>query len=181
MPLEFMREGSASDRRALWLVFPLSILLIAVVSWFTVLHTTAMVDGLSMYPTLHDRDYLLITQGYSRPVRGDVIAFSASAAPEDARNEVLKRVVAVPGDTVEVRSGEAIVNGAPERGSYSLQLSADDVSTDEITVPEGTLFVLGDNRPDSVDSRFFGPVPLDLVVGKAIAVFAPINRVRWID
>ncbi|MDZ4063963.1 MAG: signal peptidase I [Coriobacteriia bacterium] len=181
MSLEFMREGNASDRRAVWLVFPLSILLVAIISWFSVLHTTAVVDGKSMFPTLHDRDYLLITQGYSRPVRGDVIAFRASAASADARNEVVKRVVAVPGDTVEVRSGAAIINGLPERGSHSLELSAGDVSSKEITVPEGTLFVLGDNRPDSVDSRFFGPVPLDLVVGKAVAVFAPVNRIGWID
>lgn len=176
-----MREGNASDRRALWLTFPLATLFIALILWFTVLHTTATVDGRSMNPTLQDGEYLLISRGYSRPARGDVIAFRSSAAPEDARNEVLKRVIAVPGDTVEVRSGTAIVNGVPERGSYSLEISPDDVGSDEITVPDATLFVLGDNRPDSVDSRFFGPVPLELVVGKVVAVFAPINRVRWID
>lgn len=176
-----MREGNRSDRQAVWLIFPLTILLIGLVSWFTVLHTTAMVDGLSMYPTLHDRDYLLVTRGYSRPVRGDIIQFRESADQTDAKNQLVKRVIAVPGDTVEVRSGEAIVNGAPERGSHELQLAEGDVSTAEMTVPEGTVFVLGDNRPDSVDSRFFGPVPLSLVSGKAIAIFAPYNRIGTID
>ncbi len=119
---------------------------------------------------------------YRQPERGDVVVFKY---PEDPRRDFIKRCVAVAGDTVEIRSKQLYLNG--ERVEEPLVVHKDPRIFDDLptvpvssrirdnfgplTVPEGTIFCLGDNRDNSLDSRFWGPVPLDYVKGRAVLIY----------
>lgn len=134
------------------------------------------VDGPSMEPSLYTGERLLVDKVSYRlhpPQRGDIVVF---ANPTDPREDYIKRVVAVPGDQVELRLGKLYVNGQPISEGHVYQ---DGVSTyGPQLVPPGHVFVLGDNRPNSRDSRFFGPVPTRLIKGRALVIFWPPRRVE---
>jgi len=163
---------------AQWVMLPFVFMLIALVLVFYVFFTSAVVDGESMLPTLRNGDYLLVTHGDPTPKRGDIVVTKVveSAGPV----ELVKRVIAVPGDTIEIRQDVAYVNGKPEptRGQYVLPQYSVDVPP--FTVPVGSLYVMGDNRPISEDSRYLGPVPTVGLKGRAVFVFAPLNRIRFL-
>jgi signal peptidase I len=91
----------------------------------------------------------------------------------------IKRVVAVGGDTVAVRNGLAIVNGRTQPAPFAAACAGGDGCnmTQPITVPEGSVFLMGDNRGNSDDSRYWGPVPDDWVIGKAFATYWPPSRI----
>jgi signal peptidase I len=128
------------------------------------------VDGASMEPTLQTGEYVIINRlsyKFGSPQRGDIIVFHF---PRDPREEYIKRVIGLPGDEVEVKNGTVYVNGQALDESY-LKVKTDYVGTWRI--PEGQLFVLGDNRNNSSDSHDWGTVPMDYVVGKAILVYWP--------
>jgi signal peptidase I len=91
--------------------------------------------------------------------------------------EIVKRVVALPGDTVSVRGDYVTVNGAPEQFPHEIMASQEKIIRD-LTVPAGEIYVLGDNRPVSADSRFIGPQPLTAIHGRVVAVWWPVNRIR---
>ncbi|MHB9005189.1 MAG: signal peptidase I [Coriobacteriia bacterium] len=161
----------------------LPVLLVVFVGLFVglyVTHTTTRVHGPSMAPTLLPEDILLVTRGYDSPIRGDVVVVR-SLDPDDAGELLVKRVIGIPGDEVSVVDGRALVNGESERGPYTVYVSAGDINVSLLTVPPGAVYVLGDNRPVSSDSRIFGPQPLDTVVGRVISIIAPINRARRVD
>lgn len=170
-----LRETGRGERIARLLFWPLQLILVAVVLVAYVLYTPLRVDGDSMQPNLHDADRLLYTKSYEEPTRGDVVIV------EDGQGDLLKRVVAIGGDTVEIRDDIAFVNGVPEQNARIVLARGSGVTLHPITVPQGHVFVLGDNRPISYDSRIMGTVPLERIKGKAVFVFAPINRVRLID
>jgi signal peptidase I len=153
------------------------------------------VEGSSMYPTLQGGQYLLVNKlVYSRidqerlsriipfwdanlpeerfaihpPQRGDVIVFRY---PKDPTRDFVKRVIAVPGDEVEIRRGTPHVNGVAQQEPY---LQARDLSEmAKMRLAEGEYFVLGDNRPSSNDSRSWGTVPTANILGKAWFVYWP--------
>lgn len=158
------------------------------------------VEGLSMYPSLSDGEYILVdkvsygTFGlgplerilpvnsnddgflFRGPQRGDVIVF---VAPGTEDRDFIKRVMAIPGDTVEIRNGVVIVNGEPiqepfiERpGSYSWPPNGGG----PVTVPSRQYFVLGDNRNNSSDSHIWGFVPADRIIGKALVSYWPFSN-----
>lgn len=165
------------QRFARFVVVPLVIAFAAIVLVFYVLFGFTRVAGQSMEPTLYGADGLLLTRGYSEPRRGDIIVahvIDRNGQPED----IVKRVVGLPGDRVEIRGDWAIVNGVPESGYAVERIEGGGVFQPERTVPKGTLFVLGDNRPVSLDSRYVGPLPTKDVQGRAVAVFMPITRVQ---
>ncbi len=108
--------------------------------------------------------------------RGDIVAFERDMS--DRRRMFLKRVIALPGDRVEVVAGRLIVNGQPLRETYAT--IAFNGSMPETTVPPESLFLVGDNRADSDDSRSFGPVPQTAILGKAAIIIWPLNRVQRI-
>jgi signal peptidase I len=93
-------------------------------------------------------------------------------------DDIIKRVVALPGDKVEIRADVAYVNGVREPDYGQIVVRDASVNASEQVVPKGTLYVLGDNRPVSEDSRFIGPIQLSGVLGRAVAVFSPVTRVR---
>ena len=101
------------------------------------------------------------------PQRGDIIVFHF---PRDPKEEYIKRVIGLPGDEVEVKNNAVYVNGQRLDESY-LKVTTNYIGT--WRVPEGQLFVLGDNRNNSSDSHDWGTVPMDYVVGKAILVYWP--------
>jgi signal peptidase I len=131
---------------------------------------------------------------YRDPRRGDVVVFKF---PEDPRRDFIKRCIALPGDTVEIRAKEVYLNGVLQQEPYvvhkdpmvypdspleppSLRLRD---NFGPYTVPPGTIFCLGDNRDNSLDSRFWGPVPRSYLKGRAVIIYwsyeAPRNDWRW--
>jgi signal peptidase I len=99
--------------------------------------------------------------------RGDIIVFHF---PMDPKQELIKRVIGLPGDRVEVAGGVVYVNGLPLEEPY---IAAPPAYTSQWDVPEGRLFVLGDNRNDSSDSHSWGFLPYENVVGKAVLIYWP--------
>jgi len=144
--------------------------------------TTSAVSGPSMYPTLHENDVLLIRRGYPDPARGDIVLIGREITDSSGpRPGLIKRVIAIPGDSVSVDTGRAFVDGQAEPDAYTVILSSEDLSFREQTLAQGSIFVLGDNRPISRDSRIFGPVQIPQVDGRAIAIIWPPDRARAFD
>lgn len=167
-----------SDRRVLVLAAALAIMLGVVVSILYVVFTTVRVDGSSMEPVLMDEDRVLVTKGYDAPRHGDIV----SATVPDESGEpvgVIKRVVALAGDTVEIIGDHAYVNGVRVPGGAT---TADgDMRIPAFRMPEGYVYLLGDNRAVSYDSRIVGPVPVEDVAGTVVAIIAPIDRFSIIE
>ncbi len=103
------------------------------------------------------------------------------ATPEQADDTFIKRIVAGPGDTISVKGGLPVVNGVvQEPDGYEIRPCAGGSGCDlptEITIPEGHFFMMGDNRGQSDDSRFWGPLPEDWLIGKAFGTYWPPNRI----
>ncbi len=145
----------------------LSLLLFVVINTFT---ARIRVDGHSMEPTLHNGDYVIINKmayKFGKPQIGDVVVFHF---PRDPEQEYIKRVIGLPGDEVVISNKQVMVNGKILDEPY---IAADPNYEYRHVVPEGTLFVLGDNRNNSSDSHNWGPVPLENVIGKAVLVYWP--------
>jgi signal peptidase I len=129
------------------------------------------VEGFSMEPTLNDGQYLLINKigmRFHQPERGDIIVFRY---PLDPSKSFVKRVIGVPGDTVEVRNQQTIVDGHVLSESYIK--GAENGLFPPTTVPPGDYFVLGDNRNNSSDSRSWGMLPANDVIGLAWVSYWP--------
>jgi signal peptidase I len=137
------------------------------------------VDGFSMKPTLQDGEFVLVNRlSYlvGAPQRGDIIVFHFPLDP--ASQDLIKRVIGLPGDVIAVQSGVLSVNGQPLPEPY---IAAAPLYSGEWVVPAGELFVLGDNRNDSSDSHSWGMLPLKEVVGKAVLIYWPFPKWKLID
>ncbi|MBK5223833.1 MAG: signal peptidase I [Acidimicrobiia bacterium] len=137
----------------------------------------------SMEPTLTDGDRVLVNKlsyDIDDLSRGDVIVFERPPnEPPDEIDDLIKRVIGLPGEVVEGIDGRVVVDGVALDEDYL----GPGVATHPfapILVPEGRLFVMGDNRGNSRDSRFFGPIDDDLIVGRAFVKVWPIGRVGWL-
>jgi signal peptidase I len=158
-----------------WKRFALDILetiILAVVLYFGInaISARVRVDGLSMNPTLQHGEYILVSRlSYKtgQPQRGDIIVFSL---PTDQRQDLIKRVIGLPGETISIHDGKVLVNGLTLEEPYIAQPP---VYNGEWTVSEGQLFVLGDNRNDSKDSHQWGLLPMENVIGKALLIYWP--------
>jgi signal peptidase I len=153
------------------------------------------VEGASMEPGLHNGQYLLVNKAvyfklnlktldkflpfidpgdnperfiFHGPERGDVIVFEY---PEDRSRDFIKRVIGVPGDTVKVEEGQVYVNGVPLNEPYVNEEHRSNM--DEKIVPPNEYFVLGDNRGNSSDSRSWGFVPEENIIGRAMFTYWP--------
>jgi signal peptidase I len=131
----------------------------------------------SMVPTLEVGDLLLaekVTHLFSEPERGDIIIFEASEGGEEV--DLIKRVVGVPGDKIILVHGSLYVNDERQREPYLNYEQPDQSTYGPLWVPEGYVFVMGDNRANSADSRIFGPVPEKYIVGEAFLRVWPLNQ-----
>lgn len=139
------------------------------------------INGASMDPTFHNGELILtnkIAYKFGDPKPGEVIIFKS---PKNKEIDYIKRIIGLPGDTVKLENSKFYINNIPLEEAYI----APDVITqagsylhegEEITVPEGYVFVVGDNRPHSSDSREFGPIPFEDIIGKALVRYWPITR-----
>ncbi len=164
---------------ALWRFFIdlIENILLAIVVFLAINTLTARVrvDGYSMLPTLNHGEYVLVNRmayRFAPPQRGDIIVFQS---PLDPREDFIKRVIGLPGDTVEIYNGQVHINGYPVTEPYILAPPAYRGKWD---VPAGHFFVLGDNRNDSSDSHTWGTLDTQLVIGKAIAIYWPISQAK---
>lgn len=168
------------DRLYLPLLAVLVFVLAATITLLYVVFSVSRVDGDSMAPVLEHNDRLLLTRGYDQPRRGDVVAFTATT--RDGQEEsLIKRIIAVEGDEVEIVGDVAYVNGESSSVAPWAIVGNDSYHLKPATVPEGTVYVLGDNRPVSLDSRFIGVVPLKSIKGRGYAIVWPISRLSRID
>jgi len=142
----------------------------------TFLYQPVRVEGTSMMPELHDQERLFINKYAYRfePVRReDVVVF---LYPRDHQKSYIKRVIAVPGDTVRIDDGEVYVNGKAIAEPYVPSEYQDERSYPQISLAANQYFVMGDHRSISSDSREFGPVDRSLIYGKAVFVYWPLDK-----
>lgn len=147
----------------------------------------------SMLPTLMTGDHFMVNRWAYRtgktPQRGDIIVFKY---PEDETKDFTKRVIGMPGDVIEIRDKQVLLNGAPlDDRSYTQRVDPGVIARavnardnfGPVTVPQGAYFVLGDNRDQSLDSRFWGYVELSKIKGKVSVIYlswdATNSRIRW--
>lgn len=152
----------------------------------------------SMRPTLMEGDIILVNKfiygakipftnfrlpALTGPKRGDVIVF---IYPQDDKKDFIKRLVGLPGETVEIKNGAIYINGKPSLDSilptnFYYNYGNYAKVGEQITVPEDSYFVLGDNSGSSKDSRYWGFVPGNNILGKALLIYWPPKRIRMIQ
>ena len=137
-----------------------------------------MVEGPSMRPTLVNSERLVVNKflyRFKNPERGEIIVFRY---PRDPSRDFIKRVIGVPGDTIEIKEGRVFLNGQLQNETYILEKTRGSFAM--VTVPAGHVFVMGDNRNNSEDSRFrdVGFVSSELIKGKAVFVFWPFDHLK---
>jgi signal peptidase I len=154
----------------------LSVVIAIIVILF--LYQPVRVEGTSMQPTLENEERIFINKfvyrfGLADIGRGDMIVFWF---PRDPSKSYIKRVIGVPGDTVEVRDGTVYVNSRPLAESYVAEENRDHVSKELQRLKSDEYFVLGDRRNSSNDSRAWGTVPRSYIYGKAVFAYWPLDR-----
>jgi len=131
----------------------------------------------SMVPTLEVKDRILANKfiyRFTEPERGDIVVFDSVESDDDT---LIKRVVGLEGDEIRVQGGLLFVNGEPQQEPYLNEEETFRGYYGPSIVPEGHVFVMGDNRDNSADSRVFGPLPSDNVKGEAFLRFWPISKI----
>ncbi|SDZ19326.1 signal peptidase I [Evansella caseinilytica] len=176
-------------KRELWnWIKAIGIVILSVALIRAFLFTNYIVYGQSMMPTIQDGERIIVNKiGYElhQPERFDLIIFHATES-----TDYIKRIIGLPGDHISYENDVLFVNGEPleenfldfYRETYSAGLFTEDFRleavTGESTVPEDCVFVLGDNRQNSLDSRHIGFVGMDAIVGKANIAYWPLSKFR---
>src|SRR4051812_10318710 len=165
----------------------IAVALAAVIRYF--LFAPIVVDGLSMMPTLQHQDRMIVNKlsyNIGEPKRFDIIVFHA---PE--QKDYIKRVIGLPGDRIEYKDDTLYVNGKAYEEPYLDEYKKEVIDgpltesftlTEKIgqeTVPDGELFVMGDNRRFSKDSRHIGTVPMEKILGKTSVIYWPLEDIRF--
>lgn len=165
----------------------LEIIFLALVLYVVIQYAvqTVHVLGSSMYPTLHDNDLLVaskISYKLHNPQRGDIIVFKP---PDEASRDFIKRIIALPGERLRIVNSVVYINGQvlhepylPEKWTYNNNWPA---TGQEQIIPPDEYFVMGDNRNHSSDSRTFGPIALDAILGKAEVRIWPLNTTGFLQ
>ena len=163
---------------ALLIVLPIRIFIVA----------PFIVDGASMEPNYHNGEYLLVDEisyRFQQPQRGEVVVFR----PPDAPNVYyIKRIVGLPGDTVEIKDGKITISNSSEPQGFLLSEnnylpgeSASPAEFSKVTLKDNEYFVMGDNRDNSRDSRRIGPIPMNDFKGKVLIRVFPFNKLSIIQ
>lgn len=183
--------GMPADLRR-WALEVTQIVLLAVLLYLvltTFVGRPFAVEQRSMEPTLRSGDHIVVdslTPHWDAFERGEVVVFDAPAPRDDDGAPYVKRVIGLPGDRVQLVNGRVYVTppgGVPTRlaepylAEARSTLPQDAIGTRDWMVPDGAYFVLGDNRSDSVDSRTFGAIPRERIVGRALLRYLPLDRI----
>lgn len=167
----------------------IAVILAVIIRYF--LFTPIVVEGTSMMPTLQDRDWMIVNKfsyQFGEPERFDIVVFKA---PEG--KDYIKRVIGLPGDTIQYKNDILYINGKPYEEPYLEQAKKEvlggpltqSFTLEEVigrdTVPEGHVFVMGDNRRLSKDSRHIGPVPVEDILGKTKLVLWPFEDLGFVE
>lgn len=194
----------AGSRRALGCAFEIVETLVLTLVIYLVIHNFVAqpfeVQQASMFPTIVEGEYILIdklTPRFSDYEHGDVVVFEPPSSSGLTTDGIpfIKRIIGLPGDTVSLENGRVFVTRSgqssvrieepyvvrQEDGSTSSTLPTNGDPVTEWLVPEGSYFVMGDNRPHSQDSRAFGPITDDLILGRAWLRYFPLERVGLIE
>ena len=181
-------EGGARWR-ALDFVLYLLLIMLAVFALRTVLFDPVRVDGQSMLDTLVDGEIMIVNRAafaFASPKRGEIVLCyypdDYYTRPGKQYGTRVKRVVAVGGDTIEASGGTLYVNGEAQDEPFLTPERIGAMSIQKQVIPEGCVFVLGDNRAVSIDSRDpdVGPIPLTRVIGKVRLVLFPLKNLRFV-
>jgi signal peptidase I len=140
----------------------------------------------SMLPTLQINDRLIVDKlayKFSDPKRGDIVVFNPTKELEEQKfhDAFIKRIIGLPGDTIEVKEGQVFVNGNVIKEPYLDRENLPKYQYGPVTVSQGSYLVLGDNRNNSYDSHYWGFVPREKIIGRAIVRFWPFDRVGGIS
>ena len=133
-----------------------------------------IVEGVSMEPSVHDGQVIMVSKmayWFETPQRGDIVVFHF---PRNRDQDFIKRVIGLPGDTIEIREGETYIDGYPLDESFLEVRPSSSLPSRQI--PQGHYFVMGDNRNNSYDSRAWGTVPCDDIVGQAWFNIWPLDE-----
>jgi signal peptidase I len=176
-----------------WAVILMAVLLCTVLLRTYVVQSFYIPSG-SMLPTLQVGDRIIVDKlSYDLHDihRGDIVVFARPPLEDQEYADLVKRVIGLPGETISSKDGKVYINGKqlkepwlpPGPDSYTGALAGDDPHPQfdlpgPVHIPEGDYFVMGDNRTDSEDSRFFGPIPKSLIVGRAVAVIWPLGHIK---
>jgi signal peptidase I len=150
------------------------------------------IPSASMEPTLHgcpgcNDDHVLVDKISYRigdPSAGDIVVFHRPPGAQVPDKVLIKRVIGLPNDTISMTRGQVFVNGKRLQEKYlngadkSCYATAPFENFQPIRVPKGDVYVMGDNRCNSTDSRVFGPIPESSIIGRAFAIIWPLNRIR---
>ncbi len=136
------------------------------------------VESISMIPTLHPGDFVIVNKlsyELNEPARGDIVVFRL---PRDPSQRYIKRVIGLPGDEIMIRAGDVYLNGEQLVEPY---VSVTTSRGGSWNVPPDSYFVMGDNRNNSSDSRVWGFVPSDNIIGKGLLVYWPPQKWGVLD
>lgn len=158
----------------------ISVAVIIAVIFHTYVFARANVDGPSMQPTLQNKDVLFIekvTTQLHDIKRGEIVVFDSKNQNND---NYIKRVIAVAGDKVEIKNDHVYLNGQLLKENYLDPKTVTEPMTfiSQYIVPEGYVFVLGDNRTNSTDSRILGPINIKDIKGHAVVRVFPFNKLK---
>jgi len=164
-------------------LFTLALLIVVVVIPIRVFVISPfIVDGESMHPTFGDLDYLIVDEllyDFSAPARGDVIVFRYPSNPSIF---YIKRIIGLPGETVSINRGVVTLIKA-DGSKFALDepylVNEDATYTKNISLNAGEYFVMGDNRPNSSDSRVWGPLPKKDIIGRVDLRLLPLNKIGF--
>ncbi len=184
----------ARHRRALieWLVI-LAVVLVCTVLLRTFVVQSFSIPSLSMSPTLQVGDRIIVDKLSYRlhgVHRGDIVVFHRPPLEDQEYADLVKRVIGLPGETISSHNGHVDIDGKQLKEpwlpsgpqSYTAALPGDEHPQfnlpGPVKIPPGEYYVMGDNRQNSEDSRFFGPIPKSLIVGRAVAVAWPLSHIK---
>jgi signal peptidase I len=139
------------------------------------------IENHSMEPNFYEGQFVLVNKlayRLGQPERGDVVVFHN---PSNTSEDYIKRIIGLPGDTVEVQNASVLVNGQPLVEDFPHNSISPGDYMPPVIVGENQLFVMGDNRPNSSDSRVFGPISQDLAVGQAWLRIWPLDKFGLVE
>lgn len=159
-------------------LLPYVIIVLVVVLIRTFIMTPVQVDGASMYPTLEDKEILILKKYDHSFERFDVIVFDYKGS------RLIKRIVGLPGETIEYKNNKLYVNGKSVAENFDRNADTEDFKLEDIgydVIPEGKYFVMGDNRTNSTDSRIIGLVDEDQIKGSTNLSIFPFDKMGTIN